>query len=65
MVLEKKEHRCEQFPKGYTQLKIEFFKEAISGWNWNLMFQDGEHANIWDCYHIKWCPFCGEELNHV
>lgn len=60
MVLERKEHRCERFPKGYTDIKIEFYKEAIDGWNWNLMFQDS--IGIWDCYHIKYCPFCGLPL---
>ncbi len=55
-------HRCKEFPKGYTAIKIEFFKEAISGWNWNLVFQDGEYPNIFDCYHIKFCPFCGIKL---
>jgi len=62
MPLEREEHKCEKFPKGYTDLKIEFFKEAISGWNWNLMAQDSDDSKFWTCYHIKFCPFCGKQL---
>lgn len=61
MPLEKKEHRCKKFPKGYTDLKIEFFKEAFNGWNWNLLVKDS--TGVWDCFHIKFCPFCKEELD--
>ncbi len=61
MPLENKEHKCDKFPKGYTDLKIEFRKEAIDGWMWNLAVLDS--VGIWDCFHIKFCPFCGEELD--
>ena len=60
--MKEKKHECERFPKGYTRLVIKFFKEAIDGWNWNLMVQDNEDPKTWDCYHIKYCPFCGLPL---
>ena len=61
MPLEHTIHNCKKFPIGYTDLKIEFYKETMCGWNWNLMVEDS--TGVWDCFHIRFCPFCGVDLD--
>lgn len=63
--MEGKDHRleCKNSPKGYSGFHIHFFKEAMLGWNWNICVEQMDDRNTQDCYHIKFCPFCGINLD--
>lgn len=43
------------------EVQILYFKEAMHGWNWNLVIKDSDGTER--AFQIMSCPWCGRRLD--